>query len=170
MYLDQQQIDDIRLPRWSELPDLNLYADQTLDFINQHLSFINKVTDKELLTKTMINNYVKVKVVNPPINKRYTKKHLAYLVVVCILKQAFSIQEIADLIEYQIKTVPVDKAYNYFCEEFELIIKSIFNNQDIKHTPSSNIEASLHVQNVIYAVVYKLEIQNFIQTKPTSSV
>ncbi|MFQ7058586.1 MAG: DUF1836 domain-containing protein [Turicibacter sanguinis] len=44
----------------------------------------------------MLNNYVKQKVVSPPLNRRYNEKHLAYLIVVCLLKQVYSLTEICD--------------------------------------------------------------------------
>ncbi len=165
MFTDIEQINKISLPRWNQLPDLDLYMDQTLDFINKKLDFLKMVDQKDLLTKTMINNYVKVGIVSSPVKKRYSNKHLAYLVVVCILKQTFSIQEIANLIAYQIKMVPVDQAYDYFCEEFELAMRCVFNNQQIVHVVPKNPEVAKQVQNTILAVVYKLYAQNFIQAE-----
>ena len=39
----------------------------------------------------MINNYVKHNIINPPVNKKYNKEHMAYLFVIFILKQIYSI-------------------------------------------------------------------------------
>ncbi|MDR1689749.1 MAG: DUF1836 domain-containing protein [Clostridiales bacterium] len=46
-------------------------------------------------TKTMIQNYVRVEVLPPPVNKRYyTKRHLLFLYIIDDLKSVFSLDEI----------------------------------------------------------------------------
>ncbi len=49
---------------------------------------IMQVKKKEghVITKSMINNYVKHTVIKPAINKKYNKEHIATLFVICILK------------------------------------------------------------------------------------
>ncbi len=51
--LDRLQI--VRLPRWTDLPDLELYMDQVVSYINQYLNALNL----DEITASMINNYVK---------------------------------------------------------------------------------------------------------------
>ena len=63
-------VKDFHLPRYEELPDLEIYMDQVLQLLNKYIDPIVQ-TD---ITKTMINNYVKKGVVNPPIKKKYTKE------------------------------------------------------------------------------------------------
>lgn len=53
--LDRLQI--VRLPRWTDLPDLELYMDQVVSYINQYLNALNL----DEITASMINNYVKKK-------------------------------------------------------------------------------------------------------------
>ena len=38
----------------------------------------------------MINNYVKLGMMSRPVKKRYSRAHLASLVMVCVLKQTIS--------------------------------------------------------------------------------
>ena len=45
-------------PKWSELPNLDLYLDQVLLYVNQ-LDSSSIVDDDKGLTSAMINNYVK---------------------------------------------------------------------------------------------------------------
>ena len=62
----------LHLPRWDELPNIDLYIDQVVTLINSTLSpFLNNVNMEDvnlLLTKNMINNYVKNKIIDPLIN------------------------------------------------------------------------------------------------------
>ncbi len=143
-------------PRWNELPDMDLYMDQVLTFLNSTLQIFIQPHQGKPITSTMINNYVKNGIVTPPIKKRYTKRHIAYLIVVCILKSTYSMDEISDLIEVQIEKYPQERAYDYFCSELESCLSSIFLHKKIRHITSED-EGSLTVdliRNTIQSVVY----------------
>ncbi len=113
-------------PRWEEFPDVELYADQVLSIIQKHVSFFED--DVEMpFTSNMINNYVKQKIVKPPVNKKYDRVHLAYFTVVCMLKGFFSISELCNGIEYLMKSNNVKELYTIFCDELETAIKTTFD-------------------------------------------
>lgn len=87
------------LPYWGSLPELELYMDQVIILLNRYFSVIgNGDGENETITKNMINNYVKMKVVPPPVKKKYSKTHIAYLIIVCFMKQMFSISMIKRLL------------------------------------------------------------------------
>lgn len=151
-------------PRFKELPNVPLYKDQVILYIENALSPINITSDDKLLTPTMLNNYVKQKVVSPPQNKRYNEKHLAYLIVVCILKQVYSLTEICELIKMQISVCPTEEAYDYFCVELEKILKSVFTTRDFTEPSSAKklpFEGEI-ARSTIMAYANKLYIQNYI--------
>lgn len=83
---------------WNELPDINLYMDQVIGLLSEKLSFFAEVEDK-LLTKSMINNYVKSGLISHPEKKKYTKEQLAQLIVISMLKQVLSIPDLQLLLE-----------------------------------------------------------------------
>lgn len=117
------------IPRWEELPNIALYLDQLVTLLEDYLAnYIQDDNDKEnkIITKTMINNYVKQGILDPPNGKKYNKTHIAKLFVICVLKQVYSINDINQLINLAIKTVPVEKAYNRFCIELESAIYTTF--------------------------------------------
>src|SRR5665647_352842 len=92
-------IDDIinyHCPRWNELPNIDLYMDQVLIFIEKNTAVFAESGKFKSLTKTMINNYVKQKKIRPPRKKRYNRTHLAYFMVVSILKRFMNLSEISD--------------------------------------------------------------------------
>ena len=68
--------------RPSEIPNIDLYMDQVTSFMNDHLQNSRRFEDDKILTKTMINNYAKNKLLPPPIKKRYSKEHLFVLVFI----------------------------------------------------------------------------------------
>ena len=133
-----KEILDFHCPRYSELPKVFLYKDQVIIYIEQILKPLNINKNEKILTPTMINNYVKQKIVSPPKDKKYNEKHLAYLIIVCILKQVFSLHEICELINIQINKYPTDVAYDYFCIELEKTLKSVFESRDFSQESSAS--------------------------------
>ncbi len=121
-----KKIREFKLPRYHELPQFDLYMDQVIYTIEGVLKPLFDENEKAILTSTMVSNYVKQKVVNPPIKKKYDQRHLAYLIVVCLLKQVFTISEICELIKIQTDYSSVDVAYDYFCTELENALKVAF--------------------------------------------
>ena len=113
-------------PRWDEFPDIDLYMDQVVNILEKNLSIFEGSYQGKIITSSMINNYVKQKVVKPPINKKYDKVHLAYLFVVCTLKRIMSIPDICSGIEMTLRKYDISEIYNIFCDELENAIKNAF--------------------------------------------
>ncbi|MCI9063982.1 MAG: DUF1836 domain-containing protein [Clostridia bacterium] len=138
--IENEQL-DFHIPRWNELPDIDLYLDQVVTFLDKYLSnYIDYDIDKKdkdekedkastCITKTMINNYVKQNIIEPPVKKKYNKRHLASLFVICILKQVYSISDIDKLIKLSQKNFPTDRAYNTFCHALEKSIEHTFSGK-----------------------------------------
>ncbi|MFR5190450.1 MAG: DUF1836 domain-containing protein, partial [Clostridia bacterium] len=75
-----KEMANFHILRWEELPNIELYVDQVISLLDNTLSnYLSKEKKGHILTKTMINNYVKNKVILPTTNKRYNKEHMAYL-------------------------------------------------------------------------------------------
>ncbi|AGL02261.1 DUF1836 domain-containing protein [Desulfoscipio gibsoniae] len=83
--------DEIKL---SEIPDLELYMEQILGFLESKLSHLKRGSDDKVFTKTMINNYIKNGILHPPKNKKYTKEHIILLILIYNLKNILSINDI----------------------------------------------------------------------------
>lgn len=79
------------LPTWEELPDIELYMDQVVALTNRYLG---NDTKEKMVTSSMVNNYVKMKVMPAPVKKKYTRTHLMYLIVICILKQVMPLSSV----------------------------------------------------------------------------
>ena len=80
---------------WARMPDLNLYMDQVIAFMEQQLSFYRRNAQSKTLTPSMINNYTKESLLDRPVNKRYTREHLAELMMISMLKPVLSIADIS---------------------------------------------------------------------------
>ncbi|AUT06128.1 hypothetical protein SPSF3K_01403 [Streptococcus parauberis] len=108
------------LPKWEQLPDLDLYLDQLLLYTNKTTNFGSPAIQKEV-TASMINNYVKHGYLAKPIKKKYEKQQVARLIAVTILKNAFPIQAIAQVLsqlqEKSNSQVLYDTFVDYWNEE-----------------------------------------------------
>lgn len=123
-------------PRYEELPKIDLYMDQLLVFLDEYLSPFQIPGEESAITAAMVNNYVKQKVIMPPKNKKYSKKHIMYLMVVGILKNVLSISDIAALIEMQIGLFSLGKCFNFFAIELENALNVTFGTRDFAEANS----------------------------------
>lgn len=78
----------------SDIPDIELYMDQVTTFIDNKLRYHKRTLKDKILTKTMINNYTKSKILLPSRNKRYNRQHMILLILIYYLKQILSISDI----------------------------------------------------------------------------
>lgn len=156
-----EEIDAFHLPRWKELPNVDLYLDQVVCLLENYLSnYIKEDNEKDgkFITKSMINNYVKHDVIKPPINKKYNKEHLAYLFVIFILKQVYSMEDIKKLINLAIETSPANQSYDLFCNELEKAIKLTFIGENyIDHNKLTKEQYIL--RNVVQSFANQLYVK-----------
>lgn len=85
---------DFDLPDWESLPQLGLYMDQVILLLTQYLGPLSRSEEDKPITASIINNYVRLKVMPAPVKKKYSRVHLASLIIICVLKQSLSISDI----------------------------------------------------------------------------
>ena len=100
-------------PKWDELPELDLYLDQVLLYVNNVCGSSISAADKGL-TASMINNYVKHGYIAKPVKKKYQRRQVARLIAITTLKTVFSIQEIASTLNFLQDQASSDLLYNSF--------------------------------------------------------
>lgn len=114
----EAQRSSCRLPRWEDLPDIELYMDQVITLMSKYFGkFSSK--DEALLTPSMINNYVKNSIIPAPVKKKYSRTHLFRLIIICVMKQILPINDIGALIETLLKTRSEAEVLNLFTEQYE---------------------------------------------------
>ena len=140
---------DFHMPRYDEIPDIDLYMDQLLAYIEKILTPLFEHTNEKILTTSMVNNYVKQGVLPPTVKKRYSREHVILLMEICLAKQMYSIQEIGQLLAVQNAIFDIKTSYNYICT----------NEPLSKDSGSSNKMARLLVRNTVIAFAHKLHTQ-----------
>lgn len=111
---------EFSLPTWDDFPSIELYMDQVVALLNEYLSIFIAPKGDMQITSTMINNYVKLKTIPAPVKKKYGKKHLAYLVMVCILKQTHSMSTISSIIPPDMDDEVLKKTYASFVKNHSI--------------------------------------------------
>lgn len=146
-------------PKWNDFPDIDLYMDQIVEYINRALQGLAMEEPAVFITKSMVNNYVKNSMITPPIKKHYKQAHIGYLIVVCILKQCFSLNEVSEMIELY-RTMGEDQIglhYDRFIAIFENSIHEIFETDQLTYqlyTDPSNEQKLM--DSAIKTVVHKI--------------
>ena len=150
-------VNKFHIPKWNELPNIDLYMDQVLNYIENCLNDYIK-SDEKFITKTMINNYVKQGILEPPVYKKYNRIHIAKLFVICILKQVYSISEIKELITLALEINSAENGYNRFCDYLTDALISTFNGSEYSKTSTFTPEQYL-MKNVVQSFANKLYAQ-----------
>ena len=93
------KLDQLAYVKPEEIPNIDLYMDQVLSFINERTRYLtrNPQGDK-IFTKTMINNYAKTKILPPPVKKKYSKDHIMLLLLIYYFKGVLSVGDTGDLL------------------------------------------------------------------------
>ena len=81
----------------ADVPQLDLYMDQILSLFEQCLGGSKRDPSDKLLTKTMVNNYVKEGLITPVRGKKYTRQQIMQLICVYHLKQTLRLGDIKAL-------------------------------------------------------------------------
>ena len=102
-------------PKWEDIPNIDLYLDQVLLYVNQVCAPISPDKEKSL-TASMVNNYVKHGYLTKPDKKKYQRKQIARLIAITTLKSVFSIQEIAQTLNTLQTQASSDQLYDAFVD------------------------------------------------------
>jgi DNA-binding transcriptional MerR regulator len=92
------QLSSLAHIRPTDIPNIDLYMDQVTSFMDDHLQETRRHEKDKILTKTMINNYAKNKLLPPPEKKRYSKEHMLVLIFIYYMKGFMSLDDIRSIL------------------------------------------------------------------------
>lgn len=151
-----QSIVDFRLPKYSEIPDVGLFLEQTTKYISQCLEPLGCVT----ITSSMISNYVKMRLIDHPVKRQYSREQIAYLIVLAIAKNVLSLEHLQTLFTLQKRKYTVRRAYEYFCQEFENILFFVFGLKDeVENVGEDSSQLKQMLRNTIITVCHKIYLE-----------
>jgi hypothetical protein len=104
---------------WDHLPDIGLYMDQVITYLERQLEIFMTPGSEKLITPSMINNYAKAKIVPRTEGKKYNQEHIALLLSVFTLKRVLSVQDMGALLDSIGCTGDVKEFYERFRQSME---------------------------------------------------
>ena len=146
-------IDKFRLPRFREIPDVGLYLDQTVKYVNRYLAPLGCME----ITSSMVSNYVKKGYIKSPVRKQYDANQIAYLFFISVAKSVLTMENIGRLFDMQKRTYTASVAYDFFCMELENMLQYTFGLKDgleVVGTPEDQSEAKVMLRSTITAVTH----------------
>lgn len=163
--MDIRQTEGFHIPHWDELPAVDLYMEQVITLINTNLGDFFSRAGIQPVTKNMINNYVKAKIVSAPVNKRYPRISVAMIIVVYILKSCYETEDVGKLIRMGVDLeAGVPLTYDRFCDAIENAVHAVFSGEvHIKDEQISGRERKYLMENFALSFACKYYVQmNFL--------
>ena len=144
-------IESFRMPRYQDIPDVGLYLDQTVKYINRYLEPLGCLE----ITASMVSNYVKRGYIANPVKKQYDREQIAYLLFLAIAKSVLPMEHINRLFAMQKQTYSSEVAYNYFCVELENTLRFIFDLvEEPEDSGTTDTLAKTMLRSTIIAVAH----------------
>ncbi|MCR5808102.1 MAG: DUF1836 domain-containing protein [Clostridiales bacterium] len=149
----EKYLNEYRLPAWEDIPDLGLYMEQVLALLTNYLDYLPpELKDEQFITAATINNYVRNRYMPKPRKKKYYRLHIAYLVMICTLKQSLTIATLTQMIPNDIPEERVKEIYTayrtrhriaaeYFVDQVRVIASPILHHEE-RRTAASVSETS----------------------------
>ncbi len=147
------QIEQFRLPRYREIPDVGLYLDQTVKYINRFLAPLGCME----ITASMVSNYVKKGYIANPVHKQYAADQIAYLFFISVAKSVLSMDNIARLFGMQKERYTAEVAYDFFCAEMENMLQFAFGLKEQAEEvgdPADRSDSKAMLRSTITAVTH----------------
>ena len=153
-------VKDFRFPRYNEIPNVGLYLEQATKYVCEYLAPLGDYT----LTPSMISNYVKKGLIANPVKKQYGREQIAYLFFIAIAKSVLSLDALTGFIKVQQASYALPKAYDYFCEQFEELLRFTFEIQDsIEMVGEDNTDEKRLLFSCIVAVTQKIYLEKCLE-------
>ncbi len=165
---------EYKLPRWEDFPDIEIYMDQLVVLMNRYLSLPDGGEGRGI-TASMINNYVKMRIMPSPVRKKYGRSHLAYLVIICLLKDALGTAAIQKVFPPGMEEPLLQERYNAFIKNQTKACHFVADNVDRIAIPllqeQERISERIYdlvMQTCVSASITKLLAERFIaqQSEP----
>ena len=153
-------IENFRLPRYEEIPNVGLYLEQVAKYISEHLAPLQEGA----ITSSMISNYVKKGLISNPVKKQYDRDQIAYLFFITVAKSVLTLDELALFIRRQRQTYSPKRAYDYFCDELENILGFVFGLKDVLEVVGHDQTTEKEMlRNTIVAVAHRYYLHKYFQ-------
>lgn len=137
-----------------DIPKLDLYMDQVITLFDNILNGEGESDKNKPLTKTMINNYAKDKLLPPIHNKKYSMNHIILLILIYNLKQGIPINSIKNVLSTLIENndeKELTELYSRYLEKSKDNLEVFLDREknQVENLKEGKEELILHVLSLI---------------------
>lgn len=156
-----RSIQEFRFPKYEEIPDVGLFLEQVSKYVS---GFLEPLGGTITITGSMISNYVKKDLVANPVKKQYFRDQIADIFFIAVAKSVLSLENIQLLLQIQQDEYDTRAAYNFFCSEFESILRYQGGLQDAMSTAEpEESDEKIMLRNTIITAVHKIYLDKYFE-------
>lgn len=152
----KKTLETFTLPPYHEIPDVGLYLEQVVRYINGYLTDFPEMK----VTSSMISNYVKLKLVARVSKKTYSRDQIACLIFIAMAKTVLSMENIRNIMEMN-QEESHEKAYSYYVNELEIALKNPDQLIPTTKNISSEKEEEIILNHIVYAITHQMYLQRY---------
>ncbi len=152
----KQKMQDFHLPAYQEIPDVGLYLEQVVKYINTFFTDFEEMQ----ITSSMVSNYVKKKIISNPYKKTYNRDQIASLFFITTCKTVLSMDYLKIALSNLDRFESPQKAYEAFCTQLDQTLSTFFSDQEKKLEDPESTEV-IALQNIVIAVSHKMYLEKY---------
>ena len=162
----EQKLKMVELPLWADLPKFELYMDQLVALVNETLGPIGI----DRVTPAMINNYVKNKAIMAPVKKKYQTMQVADVILISLLKPAFSLETIRHGIDQVTANIYPQQAYDTFIKRLLFSFKNM-DSRNSRALEEKNLNDKF-IQVAVNVIIDRIQSEKLLQIiqKPLTKI
>ena len=158
-------VEQFRLPRYEEIPDVGLYLDQVAKYVSGYCAPLLG----DGLTPAMISNYVKKGLIVSPVKKQYSREQIAYLMFIAAAKSVLTLGQLQCMMDMQKQSYQSATAYNYFCRELENVLLFVFGvKETIEVVGESVSDEKEMLRTAIIALAHRAYLEQYFKLRKES--
>lgn len=141
------------LPSYKEIPDVGLYLDQVVKYIN---GFFNDFPEMKI-TSSMVSNYVKQKIISSPHKKTYSRDQIAALLFIVIAKTVLSMDHIRLYLSMPKQYDSHEAAYTAFSTRLKDVLGHLSEETEIR----DDQEQALN--HIVITAAHKMYLERYFE-------
>jgi len=145
---------------WEMIPDLGLYMDQVITFISRMYEPLYGPAPEGYLSSSMINNYVKSKLIPRPEGKKYNREQIAMLAMIVALKQVSTMEDIRAMLTPP-EGMTLERLYTLFCERQKSVVAELLTSEE-----NQNSDLPPAMNFAIVSSGYRAGFEAMLKVKP----
>ena len=155
-----EKVEKFNLPAYESIPDVGLYLEQTVQYINDCFLQIPGIE----ITGSMISNYVKQGVVDKSVKKRYYRGHIVRLIFLVVAKSVLSLENIRLLFAMHAEVYEDHVAYEYLRQEVTNVGLYVFGVKDtMDEIGVTNSAAKTMLRKTVISFMHKIYVDMYLE-------